>query len=63
MLRNVKDTEEERRVSESLEGVSENIVRIRVHPVGTSSTTISHRSELYNEINEFKKFGRMEGRD
>ena len=34
------------RVSESLEGVTENIVRIRVHPVGAARPTVSHRSEL-----------------
>ena len=46
------------RASKSLEGVSENIVRIRVDPVSTSSTTISHRSELNNELNELKCLGR-----
>ena len=46
---NVKGTQKERaelEVSESLEGVTENIVRIRVHPVGAARPTVSHRSEL-----------------
>lgn len=40
------------RASKSLEGVSENIVGVRVHPVGASSTTISNWGELNNGLNK-----------
>ena len=53
MLRTQKERAEQE-VLESLEGVTENIVRIRVHPVGAASPTVSHRSEL-NDRNVFNE--------